>query len=275
VKRGAVMPLLALALAACGPHATRAPAKGGVRIMSMNPCIDAILVRVADPGEIVSISHYSHDPAATSIPIGLAMRFPANSGTAEEVVATQPSVVLLGLHGDPATQAAIRAAGVKAVAVGVPATVAESLDQVMAVARIAGHPERGKALVAAIETALAEARPDPDAKPVDALIRQGSGLVPGKGTLADELLSRTGFRNMSEDYGLAMWDMLPLEPLVARPPRLVLMDRAEERARLGLLGRIATLKLVDFPERLLRCAGPNLIDAVRRLAEIRRAEARS
>ncbi|HEY1124272.1 MAG TPA: ABC transporter substrate-binding protein [Sphingobium sp.] len=260
---------LCLSLAACGPQPAPVAKGGPVRIMSMNPCIDAILLRVADLGEIASISHYSHDPGATSIPLAQAMRFPANAGTAEEVVATQPSIVLLGAHGDPATQAAIKAAGVEVVSVGVPATVAESLDQVRMIARVAGHPERGEALAREIETALADARPRSGSKAVDALIRQGSGLVPGAGTLADELLDRTGFRNMSADYGLAMWDMLPLEPLIARPPRLLLMDLTEHRDPPGLLAMVPNMRIADFSERLLQCAGPNLIDAAKRLAAIR------
>ena len=267
MKRLAAL-LLIVALAGCGQHATR-QATGAIRIMSMNPCIDAILVRVADPGEIVSISHDSHDPAATSIPLDVANRFPANAGTAEEVVAAQPSMVLLGSHGDPATEKAIRAASVRMVAVGVPSTISESLDQIRGIARIAGHPERGAALVARIETALDAAKPGPGTTPVDALIRQGQGLVPGKGTLADDLLTRTGFRNKSPDFGLAMWDMLPLEPLMAHPPRLLLTDVSRTREQPAALSSVRQMRIADFPERLLRCAGPNLTDAAARLKRIR------
>jgi iron complex transport system substrate-binding protein len=111
------------------------------------------------------------------------------------------------------------------------------------------------------------------------LLWQGGGLVPGTGTLADELLTRTGFHNLGADYGLAMWDVLPLEPLVARPPRLILTDmkaRAAGRGRgLGspVLDKVPGLKLADFPEQLLQCAGPNLMDAAARLKRIREAAA--
>lgn len=270
--------ILPAALVACGPRATAVQApRGGdqVRIMSMNPCIDAILLRVADPGQIVSISHYSHDPDATSLPLDEARRFPANGGTAEEVVALRPTIVLLSPHVSPATQAAIRASGVRVESVGVPATVAESLAQIMAIAQVAGHPERGRALVARIEAALTQAAPEPATPAIPALIRQGGGLVPGTGTLAGELLTRTGFHNMSADYGLAAWDVLPLEPLMARPPQLLLMDLSVRRDRPEPLMRMKGLRIADFSERLLQCAGPNLVDAARRLAEIRRNWARS
>ena len=71
------------------------------RIVSINPCIDAVLMQVADPAQIAGISHYSQDPRATSIPLALADRFHATSGTAEEVVALRPDMVLTGPHTGP------------------------------------------------------------------------------------------------------------------------------------------------------------------------------
>ncbi|MCW2406850.1 iron complex transport system substrate-binding protein [Sphingobium sp. B1D7B] len=234
--------------------------------MSLNPCIDAILVQVADPAQILSISHYSHDPRATSLPLGLARRYPANSETAEEVIALQPDVVLLGAHVAPATRRAIGSVGIHIEQVDVPSTIEESRAQVIAVARAVGHEARGRALVARIDAALAAAAPRPGQKPLPTLIRMGGGLVPGEGTLVAELLARTGFRNASAGYGLAMWDILPLEPLIARPPRLLLTEDGET----GLLAKAPGLRVAHFPDRLLQCAGPNLIEAARRLAAIRR-----
>ena len=125
----------------------------------MNPCIDAILVAVADPAQIASISHYSHDVRSTSIPLDVARRFPVNAETAEEVVAARPDIVLLGPHVAPGTQDRIRGLGIHIETVGVPVTIAESRDQVIQVATAVGHPERGRALVARIDAALAQARP--------------------------------------------------------------------------------------------------------------------
>lgn len=243
--------------------------------MSMNPCIDAILVQVADPAQIVSISHYSHDPAATSTPLAVARRFPANDDTAEEVVALRPDLVLLGPHVAPATQAAIRSVGVRIESVGVPNSIAESRAQIVQIARAVGHVKRGRALVARIDAALAAARPPAGEAPISALIRTAGGLVPGTGTLADELLRETGFANMSAAYGLAMWDILPLEPLVARPPHLLLTDLSVQHRQPPLLAKLPGLSVADFPDRLLQCAGPNLIDAAQRLAAIRRGRGHS
>jgi len=251
----------------------------GPRLVSINPCVDAVLMEVADPDQIAGISHYSQDPQATSIPIALANRFKATSGTAEEVVALRPDKVLTGPHVAPSTIQALQRMKINLQEYTVPQTVAESEAQVRDIARIAGHPERGEALARRIAAAVAAARPA-GGKPIPALIWEGEGLVPGAGTLADDLLTRTGFVNQSAAYGLQQWDVLPLEYLIAKPPRVVFSvaaaegraDRMTSHPALARLRRFTTI--APYPERLLHCAGPTLIDAARRLAEVRREVAR-
>jgi iron complex transport system substrate-binding protein len=267
---------LVLLTAGCSPGATRTPvakAPGALpRVVSINPCVDAVLIEVADAGQIAGISHYSQDPRATSIPLEVSRRFAATSGTAEEVVALAPDLVIAGGHVAPSTIAALARLGIPVIQLEVPATIAESEAQVRTIATAVGHANRGVALVGRIEAARVGARSS--GAPVPALIWQGGGLVPGTGTLASELLTAAGFYNASADYGLKTWDVLPLEPLVARPPRVLLSVGAvaQEDRMLAhpvldhLKGRIAVRR---YPERLLHCGGPTIIDAVGHLARIR------
>lgn len=243
------------------------------RIVSMNPCVDAILVEVADPGQIAGISHYSKNPQATSIPLATAARFTATSGTAEEVVALAPDLVISGPHVEPATINALRRLNIALVQVGVPDTIDQSRDQIRTIAAAAGHSDRGARLVARIDAAVAAAQTA--GPPVPALIWTGGGLVPGTATLADDMLRTSGFHNMSADYGLKIWDVLPLEQLVARPPKVLLtMGGVDASDRMlghpvlrSLEGRVAVRA---WPQRLLNCGGPTIIEAVNRLALVRR-----
>lgn len=261
---GAALALLLAARADAAPQ----------RIVSINPCIDAILMHVADRSQIAAISHYSKDLRASSITPSQAARFPATSGTAEEIVALAPDLVLSGPHVEPATVAALRRLRIPLVQVPVPETIGQSREQVMTVARSAGQPARGAELVARIDAAVAAGRSRQP--PIEALIWHGGGLVPGSATLADDLLRASGFRNKSADYGLASWDVLPLEPLLADPPRVLLTIGAPARAdrMLGhpamrqLAGRVA---MRPWPERLLQCGGPTIIDAVDKLAAVRKS----
>ena len=270
----ALLPLGCAVLAACAPVAAPPPSGGEhPRVVSINPCVDALLMQVADAGQIVAISHFSHDPRATSIPIDQARRFRATSGTAEEVVALSPDLVLTGAHTAPATVQALRRMGIRQVEFAIPESVAESEAQAALIGRVVGHPDRGAALAGHIAAAAEPVR----AVPVPALIWQGGGLVPGDGTLADDMLRRAGFANASAGYGLKQWDVLPLEYLVARPPRVLFSIGAAEAggdrlmrhpALRQLSGRIA---VEPYPARLLHCGGPTIVDAMRRLKSARRA----
>ncbi len=254
--------------------ATVAQAAPRPRIVSLNPCVDAVLIRVADADQILAISHYSQDPDATSIPLEVAKRFRITSHTAEEVVALAPDHVLAGAHVSISTIHALERMHIHLTEQRVAESVSESEAQIRQIAAIVGAPERGEALVAQIERALANARPHDEAR-VPALIWQGGGLVPGSGTLADELLRRTGFRNLSAEYGLGKWGTLPLEYLIASPPALVLSVGTGEGGRDRMLDHPAVRKLAEhvqfrtYPFRLLSCGGPTIIDAVARLSSVR------
>ncbi len=245
------------------------------RVVSINPCVDAILMQVADPRQIVAISHYSQDPRATSIPLDVARRFRATSGTAEEVVALAPDLVMSGPHVSPSTIFALERLHVTIMKFSVGESVAQSEDEIRRVARAVGEPARGEQLIASIEQAIAEARPH-DSRAVPALMWLSGGMVPGAGTLADQLLQLTGYRNMSAAYGLRQWDVLPLEPLLAAPPAVVLSLAPDEATGDRMLQHPAVLKLKErvpfrtYPFRLLQCGGPTIIQAVARLSEVRR-----
>lgn len=248
------------------------------RIVSINPCTDALLMQLADEQQIVSVSHYSHDKRATSIPLAQALKFPATSGTAEEILAMRPDLVVAGSPVAITTERALERLGIPLVKLSIPQSVAESQEQISILSEIVGAPKRGKRLNKAISTAFAKAKPA-DNEPVPALIWRSGGLVPGDGTLPDELLRRTGFENVSKSYGLKQWDILPLEHLVARPPRLLFSNaggdkEARQRDRMlshPVLKRLShRITISDYPARLLHCAGPTLIEAVTVLSAARR-----
>lgn len=272
MHRGAAA-LAAFLLAACGgagaesPAPARPPARPA-RIVSLNPCVDLVLAHVADPGQILAISHWSHDPRSGSAPLAWARRFPATGGSAEEVVALRPDLVIAGPHAGLPTIAALERLGIPLVRVPVPETIAESLAQVETIARVVGHPERGQALAARLRAALAaHSRAGP---PVGALVWQGGGLVPGEATLADALLRKTGHANRAAAHGIAAWGVIGLERLVADPPEAIYAGEAAPRDRvLGhpVMARLGTRVVLEhFPGRLLSCAGPNKAEAARRMA---------
>lgn len=249
------------------------------RIVSLNPCLDAILLEVADPDQIRALSHYSHDPAQSSV-FEAARHFPITYETAEEILLLEPDLVLTSSHNSPATRRALAQMNIPVAAFGVPATVEENDRQISDVAARVGHPERGEALIRRIHAALDDLRPQPGSEPVQVLILQPGGFSPGKGTLQDDLLSRAGLENVAERYGVDFWGVVRLEELVTSPPGLLLAGEAGASGLAGgdrllshpvlkrLQGRMVTS---PYPRHLLYCGGPTLLHAARYLRLARTA----
>ena len=275
--------LAALVLGACAPAPARqaAMSRGGAAgaelptIVSLNPCTDAILAEVADPRQLLALSHYSSDPASSSMDVALARRFRATSGAVEEVLALSPDVVVAGTFLAPATRQAFARLGIRLVQMPIAGNLAASKAQVSDLADLAGHPERGDALNARIDAALARAAP-PTGAPLSAVVWQSGGIVAGDETLIADLLKRTGFVNAAAARGLSQADYLPLERMVADPPQVVLTAgsaRADEDRLLAhpALAGLHRTRRAEFDPSLLWCGGPTIPRAVARLAEVRRS----
>jgi iron complex transport system substrate-binding protein len=236
-------------------------------IVSLNPCTDAILAEVADPAQILAISHYSHDPRATSMPLATARRYRATGGTVEEVLALDPDLVVAGSFLPPATAQAFGRLDIRVETFGIVPDLAENAAQIRRLAAIAGHPERGEALLEQNDDALASTRRD--GPKADALLWQEGGIVPGKQTLIAVLLGHTGFASHSAARGLGQASYLPLEQVLADPPRVVIAAGSERMLRHPVLRHLAGVRYERLDPSLLYCGGPTVIRAAERLAEIR------
>ncbi len=270
------------ALAGAGAALIAAPAAASAvprRVVSLNACLDAILVHVADRGQIAALSHYAREPAGSTIS-EVAKTLPFTWETAEEVIALRPDLVLTSRHSALATRNALGRMNIPTELFAVPDSVAASLDQVREVARLVGRPARGETLIARIEAAIAAATPPPpEGKPLKALIYQPNGFAAGRGTLMDEMMTRAGFENVAGRYGLGKWGNVPVERLLADPPQVLLSgvpaqgsrtwaDRVMRHPALASLsGRMVQAQL---EEKLLYCGGPVLIQTAAALAQARR-----
>lgn len=245
-----------LLLAGCGSG----PEIPAGKIVSNNPCVDAILAEIGDPAQIGAISAWSKREASASAPQNWARRFPALGSGAEEIIAARPSVALVGGFG---STDALDRAGIPYRRFGVPVTVEESIGQVHEMASAIGRESAGEELARRIEAAAAPSPAGPTA-----IIWLSGGFVPGKGTLQDEMLARAGFRNASATYGLNQWDVLPLETLLANPPEVIFtpLPSGGERALLERHRVLAKLtpapRVVGFPDKLLNCGGPSIVTAM-------------
>lgn len=237
-------------------------------IVSLNPCTDAILAEVSAPGQLLAISHYSHDPAATSMPLAEARRFAATGGTVEEVLALDPAVVVADSFLPPATRAAFERLGIRVETFGIASTIDQSLTQVRELAALAGQEPEGKALAARIASAWDAAAHDGPRVPT--LLWQQGGIVPGPDSLVAEMLEHSGLALHSAARGLGQGAYLPLEQVLADPPALLLAASNERALTHPALAGIPGMQRATYDPALLYCGGPSIIGALDRLSQVRR-----
>lgn len=237
------------------------------RVVSLNPCIDTILVHLAEPQQIGALSHYARQRQSSTI-ADVAERLPFTYESAEEIIEIAPDLVLASKHSGRATRQALEHFGIPVETFSTPNSVADSIEMVRRVAKLVGQVDRGEKLIAKIDAAILNAGPDRSRPPIKAIVFQPRGLVAGKGTLVDEMLSRSGFENVAARYGVEKWGNVPLELLVSDPPEILLspqpsessLTRAERVVSHPALASIAHLmKRAVFPEACLYCGGPVLL----------------
>ncbi|MES2097992.1 MAG: ABC transporter substrate-binding protein [Pseudomonadota bacterium] len=260
--------LIALALAGC---ANAQPVRTG-GIVSTNPCADQLLIALAPRGRIAAISHYSQEAGATSIPLDLSRSFAATAGTAEEVIALKPDLVLASSFTPAPTLAAYKRLGLNVLLLDSPTTIAASRDQVRSVAAAIGDRQAGERLVARIDAAVADAAPRDAARP-SALLYIADNFANGGPSLLTEMLATAGFGPPDPAFRMDFSTSIPIERLAAHPPRVLLVPNPQTRIatlRRRVLGRIsARVTEARFAPTLMNCGGPTIIEAMQRLAAIR------
>lgn len=248
-----------------------------MRIVSLNMCVDSIVIDLVSHDRIAALSHYARDPQRSTI-AEVARHLPITYETAEEVVALRPDLVLTSRHSAIATRNALQRVGIRFELFDVPGTITESLDQVRQVARLLGAEREGEVMVARIEAALNAARLPATQEPLTAAIYQPGGLSAGANTVVGELMELTGLQNVAARYGVTQYRPLPLEVLVASPPDVLLVGETAPGAPLraekvvthrALRALEPQMSQSAFPARLLYCAGPTMIEATAALVRAR------
>ena len=246
------------------------------RVVSINLCTDQLAMLLAAPGQLISVSHLAMDPLSSSM-VEQAKAYPQNRGGAEQVYLMRPDLVLAGTYTQAATVDLLTSLGVKVVQVPPADTLAQVTEQMRVVGQALGREAQASAMIDRFEADLA-ALAVPGEK-ASAAMYYPNGYTAGAGTLSDEILTLTGFHNVAGEAGLTGGGILPLERLVMAAPRMIVTStpypghsRSEEVLTHPALSAIRdTAARARMSDADWVCGTPYLLNAVRGMAEARRA----
>ena len=249
------MPASALVLAA----------DAALRVASLNLCTDELLLLLAQPKDIVSVSHLSHSSRETRL-WQQARRHPANDGKLESVLAREPRLILTMGGSGGARQALAQRFGARLVELPYPSSPSEVVSQAQQVAALLGHPAAALPYRRQLER-LGTARP----KLEDGAFVGGGGLSLAPEGLGASWLALAGFRQPALRNG-----RLSLETLATSPPKwLIRSDYRADQASRGmqwlrhpLVTRLAPRTLTT-DGRAWTCGGLPMLAEVSRLRTLR------
>lgn len=256
--------LIAVTVAGFGSMASAAALP---RIVSMNVCTDQVLIKLADPAQIIGLSRFSRDAWVTDD----TRRFPILSGGAEEVLVLRPDVVVASLFDKRSTRELLKANGLHLAEFAVPQNLAEARNQIREMGEISGHPDRAASEISRLDAALARARQAVAEKHYRVLPLTRRGWVAGSDSFLGALLTETGLFSAAGELGFDSGGYASLEAIVDLKPDFILVSQAGDHA--GDDGQAFLLhpalqrfyppaRRIVIPERLTECGGVMLAEAL-------------
>lgn len=233
------------------------------RVASLNLCTDELLLLLAAPGQIASVTHLSHQRAETPL-WQQARRYPRNDGSLLSVAGQRPDLVLT-MGGGPRDRARISARlGLRTLDLPYPMRIADIETSIRTVAHALGRERQGAALIGRIE-ALKRTAPR---RQRDALWLSGGGRSLSSSGLGAEWLALAGLRQRA-----LPGDRVTLETLLVRPPQVIVRSDYRQDQYSGeqrwlshpLARRVAAARTLTTEGRRWTCMGPLLIDEIARL----------
>lgn len=255
--------------------ANPAVARKPQRIVSLNLCVDQILVDLVSRRRIRALSHLATDPSVSAI-AGKARGLVTTRGDPEEVVRFNPDLVIAGTFTTKATTNLLTRLGLRVLVMPLAQDFAGIRLAVRTIAAAVGEPDRGAVVVARFDRKLSDlSRQRPVGRRPTALVYGVNGITAPPGTLADAVLRAAGLRNGTADRHMSAAATVPLEALVARPPQLIVLVGAADEFRSAAADNLRHPALrwllqqrasIRIPRALWLCGSPHVADAVVRLA---------
>lgn len=253
------------------------------RIVSLNLCVDQILLDLVPREHIGAVSFLAADPSM-SLVAEEARGLHTVRGSAEEILELDPDLVLAGEYTTAATVDLLRRLGQRVEIVPMATSFAEIREVVRLIGRLTNQDQRAEALVADFNMRLADVKARAvvrsQAPRPRAVAMQVNSLASGEGSLVDEVLAEAGFDNVARNAKLGPAGRMPLEKLISDPPDVIVRanDAADFRTVLGDNLRHpafrtleATRPSVHIPMNEWLCGTPRIVQAVERLAVAREA----
>jgi len=251
-----------------------APAAPPQRVMSLNLCSDQLLLELLPPSRITSVTYLSRERYQSYLSAE-AYRVGINYGNAEEVITQKPELVIAGLYTTPATRQLLKEVGIPLLELAPANSFQEIRETTRRVGHAVGADDKAEELLRRMDAILAELAATAPPQPISIIGWNGGGMVEGKGTLFDAIVSAAGAVNIAAPAGLRSREFGVEQLLFSRADLLAFGDAtiAAPTLRGAALTNPAVEKIyrgreLVYPELLYSCGLPRSAQAAQQMRQM-------
>jgi iron complex transport system substrate-binding protein len=200
------------------------------RVVSLNLCTDILALSLAEPSQLISVSHIAADPVSSPV-AEAAKNYHLNRSGLEEILLLKPDLVLASVYTAPHILAALEQAGIAVERFGYAQNFADIAQQITQMGQALGQQQKAEMQIGEINRTIGAAKKT--AQPVTALLYEPNGYTSGAGTLADEIMKQLGIINLAAADNRLAAGRVTLEDLIRLKPDMIIEPEFYEKPALA------------------------------------------
>ena len=200
------------------------------RVVSLNLCTDILALSLAEPSQLISVSHIAADPVSSPV-AEAAKNYHLNRSGLEEILSLKPDLVLASVYTAPHILAALEQAGIAVERFGYAQSFADIAQQITQMGQALGQQQNAEMQIGEINRTIGAAKKT--AQPVTALLYEPNGYTSGAGTLADEIMKQLGIINLAAADNRLAAGRVTLEDLIRLKPDMIIEPEFYEKPALA------------------------------------------
>ena len=234
----------------------------------MNLCTDRLVLALADPGQIRSLSYLAVDPHSM-IKIA-AQEIPLNHGRLEEMLVLEADYIFASEFDDSRVIDRLRQYGKDVRQLPAARTIADAKSNIQTIALLLGQVERGESLIEKLNGIKKSTGLRPKNK---AIILSANNYISGENSLSSHLIELLGFKNIATEARISDYGQISIEQAIDLQPEVIFLNkysddysRAQAVLNHPVLKHLSEqVKIYYVPTREWICGDTGLVLAAERL----------
>ena len=240
---------------------------GPKRIASLNLCTDELLLSLADPDQIISLTWLAREESLSPF-FEPARPYHQNNGRASDVIPLNPDLVFLSEFSPANTLGLLETVGVKSVVVPEPRTTKQLLENIRAMSSAIDQVKKGEKLISLFSSRLKSIAEDTSRQKTSALLLSPGIASFGSSAVKIEILKMLNIRVLNQEKPSLANRYLSIEELTRSSPDFVIIDKyssdypsvSEEILKHPLIQ--SSLKTIEVEAKDWLCSTHNLLDTI-------------